>query len=171
MPVDVAKMSLLITEMMADDEDDVQEIPLANVDKVTLEKVVEYCKHHAVPGNPQPKIDRPIRSTKMSENVGADYRWDADFIDAVAADHEKLFNLVLAANYLNIELLLDLGCAKIASMLKNKTPQQVREEFGIAEPTPEEEEQIRKENQWIFDIRPIDAPTGAAAGGAAAAST
>ena len=162
-PRDVACQSMLVHEMLVDDDDDavVPEIPLPNVTLATLRLALEYCEHHAVPGNAVPKIARPIKSNSMRENLGEEFAWDADYIDRVGATHEDLFMLVLAANYLNIDSLLDLGCAKIASMLKGKTPQKLREEFGIAEPTPEEEEQIRKDNDWIFTIRPLEssAPT------------
>lgn len=55
----------------------------------------------------------------------------------------------MAANYLNIKSLLDLTCAKVASMIKGKSPEQIREMFGIENDfTPEEEEKIREENKW-----------------------
>lgn len=72
--------------------------------------------------------------------------WDQTFI---TVDKELLFDLILAANYLDIKGLLDLGCKTVANMIKGKTPQQIREELGIENDfTPEEEEQIRKENEW-----------------------
>ncbi|RHY26913.1 hypothetical protein DYB32_007166 [Aphanomyces invadans] len=54
-----------------------------------------------------------------------------------------------AANYMDIKSLLDLACAKVASMIKGKTPQEIRETFNITNDfTPEEEAQIREENKW-----------------------
>ncbi len=37
-----------------------------------------------------------------------------------------------AANFMDIKPLLDLSCAKVASMLKGKTPEQIRKQFNIA---------------------------------------
>ena len=37
----------------------------------------------------------------------------------------------MAANYLDIKSLLDLGCAKIASLIKGKTPEEIRQTFNI----------------------------------------
>lgn len=60
-----------------------------------------------------------------------------------------LFELILAANYMDIKYLLDLTCAKVASMIKGKTPDQIRKTFGIVNDFSEEEEAaVRAENKW-----------------------
>ena len=79
----------------------------------------------------------------MVENVG---EWHAKFIDM---EQEMLVQVILAANYLEISELLQLGCAQIASMIKYETPEDIRRKFNIATPTPEEEEEIRKQHPWI----------------------
>ena len=54
-----------------------------------------------------------------------------------------------AANYLDIKPLLDLTCKTVANMIKGKTPEEIRKTFNIKNDfTPEEEEQVRKENAW-----------------------
>lgn len=63
-----------------------------------------------------------------------------------AAQQEVLFKLLLAANYLNIKSLLSLTCAKVASLIKGKTPDQIRSVFGIRNDyTQAEEEEVKKE--------------------------
>ena len=60
-----------------------------------------------------------------------------------------MFELILAANYLNINPLLELSCAKVASLIKNKTIPEIRKFFSIENDfTPEEEAQIMEENKW-----------------------
>lgn len=57
-----------------------------------------------------------------------------------------------AANYLNIKSLLDLTCQTVADMLKGKTPEEIRKTFNIKNDfTPEEEEEVRRENAWAFE--------------------
>ncbi|KAL6219175.1 hypothetical protein ACLB2K_012381 [Fragaria x ananassa] len=56
------------------------------------------------------------------------------------------------ANYLNIKELLDLTCQTVADMIKGKTPEEIRRIFNIRNDfTPEEEAEVRKENQWAFE--------------------
>lgn len=54
-----------------------------------------------------------------------------------------------AANYLDIKALLDVGCKTVANMIKGKSPEEIRKTFNIQNDfTPEEEDQIRRENEW-----------------------
>lgn len=67
--------------------------------------------------------------------------------------NNELFELTLAANYLDIRPLLDLCCARIASFIKGKSPEEIRKNLNIEmDFTPEEEAQIRAENAWADDI-------------------
>ena len=139
-----AEMSKLIKEMLDEDEEDSPDIPLPNVQREALQKVVEFCEKHAE--DPMTPISKPIKSTDMKVVVG---EWDAAYIDL---EHRVLFDIILAANYLDIPELLDLGCAKIASMIKSKQPDEIKDMFHIEKnSTPEEDEQVRRENPWIFD--------------------
>ncbi|XP_064940626.1 E3 ubiquitin ligase complex SCF subunit sconC-like [Musa acuminata AAA Group] len=57
-----------------------------------------------------------------------------------------------AANYLNIKGLLVLTCQTVADMIKGKTPEEIRKTFNIKNDfIPEEEEEVRRENQWAFE--------------------
>jgi S-phase kinase-associated protein 1 len=50
---------------------------------------------------------------------------------------------------MDIKSLLDLTCAKVASMIKDKSPEEIRETFNITNDfTPEEEARVREENKW-----------------------
>lgn len=66
------------------------------------------------------------------------------------ADHQlTIFPLKQAANYLDIKALLDVGCKTVANMIKGKSPEEIRKTFNIQNDfTPEEEDQIRRENEW-----------------------
>lgn len=70
-----------------------------------------------------------------------------------AVDQETLFHLTLAANYMDIRPLLDLCCARIASFIKDKSPEQIRTNLNIPNDfTPEEEAQVKAENKWAEDL-------------------
>jgi len=116
-------------------------LPLPNVKGSTLAKVVEYLKYHAE--TPAKEIEKPLKSSNMAEVVS---QWDAEYVEV---EQELLFELILAANYMDIKPLLDLSCAKVASLIKGKTPEQIRKQFNIQNDfTPEEEEAVRAENKW-----------------------
>ncbi|KAL1316011.1 hypothetical protein HN51_000670 [Arachis hypogaea] len=133
----VALESQTIKHMIEDDCAD-SGIPLPNVTSKILAKVIEYCKKHVEAANAE---ERPNEEDLKT--------WDADF---VKVDQATLFDLILAANYLNIKSLLDLTCQTVADMIKGKTPEEIRKTFNIKNDfTPEEEEEVRRENQWAFE--------------------
>lgn len=50
---------------------------------------------------------------------------------------------------MDIKGLLDVTCKTVAEMIKGKTPEEIRRTFNIKNDfTPNEEEQVRKENDW-----------------------
>ena len=124
-----------------DDDAEQQEIPLPNVKSQILGKVLEFCKHYTE--EPMNEIEKPLKSANMAEVV---QEWYATYVDV---EQEILFELILAANFMDIKPLLDLTCATVASMIKGKTPEEIRKTFNIVNDfTPEEEAQVREENKW-----------------------
>ncbi|XP_056688263.1 SKP1-like protein 20 [Spinacia oleracea] len=74
------------------------------------------------------------------------------FYVEIESGHNTLFDLILAANYLDIKSWLDLNYQTVADMIKGKTPEEIRKIFHIKNDfTEEEEAEIRKENQWAFE--------------------
>ncbi|CAA2989556.1 SKP1 1B [Olea europaea subsp. europaea] len=137
----VALESQTIKHMVEDDCAD-NVIPLPNVTGKILSKIIEYCKKHVDAASSKP-------DDKVSANDDDLKAFDADF---VKVDQGTLYDLILAANYLNIKSLLDLTCQTVADMIKGKTPEEIRKTFDIKNDfTPEEEEEVRRENQWAFE--------------------
>ncbi|CAB4299574.1 unnamed protein product [Prunus armeniaca] len=133
--VAVAMQSQTIKHMVEDDCAN-DAIPLSNVTSSALAKVIEYCKKHH-------EEDADVKNKESLKS------WDAEF---VKMDLSKLFDLILAANYLDIKSLLDLTCQTVADMIKDKTPEEIRVIFNIENDfIPEEEKEIRKENEWAFE--------------------
>uniref|UniRef100_A0A0E0Q3Z5 SKP1-like protein n=1 Tax=Oryza rufipogon TaxID=4529 RepID=A0A0E0Q3Z5_ORYRU len=105
-------------------------VPLPNVASKVLAKVIEYCVKHAAAAEDE---EKELKS------------FNAEFM--IDVDKNMLYGLLLASNFLNIKSLLDLCCQHTANLIKGKSPEQIRKEFGIKNDfTPEEEEEIRKEN-------------------------
>merc|ERR1712139_546721 len=136
--IQVAIMSETVKSMIGiDNEEEIDEapeaaIPLPAVEGNILENVLKYCQYH-----------HDNKETKEDEKNA----WDAEF---VKVDDDTLFSLILAANYLDIKSLPDLTCKTVADYIKQcKTPQEIRRRFNIKNDfTPEEEEEVRKENAW-----------------------
>ena len=128
----IAEQSTLVKGLI-DDGDIEEEIPLANTKKATLDKVINFCQY--IKDNAPPQIDKPLRSTELSDVTTP---WYTDFVNGL--EQEELFELILASNYLDIKPLLELTCAKVATMIKNKTIPEIRKFFSIENDfTPEEE--------------------------------
>ena len=143
LPTRVACQSVTIKNMLDDFGGETETpIPLHNVAAKILTKVVAYCTYHDA--NPTPVVAEG--DAKKQDPDGGILPWDKDFCNV---DKETLFALILAANYLDIKPLLDVTCKTVANMIKGKTPEEIRKTFNIKNDfTPEEEEKVRKENEW-----------------------
>ncbi|KAJ0237508.1 SKP1-like protein 4 [Hirschfeldia incana] len=120
-------------------------IPLANVTSATLAKVIEYCKKHVEAAAKASAGDKDIYGSNEDIELKT---WDDDF---VKVDQPLLFDIILAANYLDVPGLLDLTCQTVADMMRGKTPDEIRTIFHIKKDyTPEEEAAVREENAWAF---------------------
>ena len=117
-------------------------------------QVLEYCEHHRGERLPTTDSESQDETRKRTTDIS---EWDQKFI---AVDQEMLFEIILAANYLDIKPLLsvpnnyqtwwnslskfffhsDVGCKTVANMIKGKTPEEIRKLFNIVNDfTPEEE--------------------------------
>ncbi|KAF2446386.1 S-phase kinase-associated protein-like protein 1 [Karstenula rhodostoma CBS 690.94] len=147
LPVDreVAERSILIKNLLEDlGVDNTEAIPIPNVNEAVMKKVLEWCEHHRK--DPPASQDDDSDSRKKSTDID---EWDQKFMQV---DQEMLFEIILAANYLDIKALLDVGCKTVANMIKGKSPDEIRKTFNIQNDfTPEEEDQIRRENEWAED--------------------
>lgn len=121
-----AKQSKLVANILEGDSE-ASKIQVKQVDGETLKLIVDYLKHHE--GKEPAEIAKPIRSVKMEKIV--EDTWDADFINKL---HKKqLFQLILGANYMDCKSLLHLGCAKVATMIKGKSPEEIKQILGEEE--------------------------------------
>merc|ERR1711902_444789 len=108
-------------------------IEIGQVPAETLKHVVDYLQHHK--GKSPDPLPCPVRSIHMAQIVSD--KWDATWIDAF--DKKVIFEIILAANYMDIKSLLHLGCAKIATLIKQLDQKEINRII-------EEEEKYRREH-------------------------
>ena len=117
--------------------------PLNELDEKNGELIKEYLTHFN--GEPPKEIEKPITSNDIKNLTD---EWSSTFIDKLSV--EDLSNLTVAANYMGINSLLDLCCAKVATLCKDKTEDDIFKLFKITETFNEEEKnKIKSENKWI----------------------
>jgi S-phase kinase-associated protein 1 len=147
-----------VIKMMLDDlkigqdptvEVDEDIIPLPNLTEQCMEKLLEWCKKHKDDVDP-PDTDDFNFKDEIDE-------WDLQFLKM---DDGTLFDLILAANYLDIKGLLDITTTYVARLITElKTPEEIRKRFNIKNDlTAEDLEQIKEESKtWLADD-PEDKP-------------
>mmetsp|Transcript_34456 Transcript_34456/g.135562 ORF Transcript_34456/g.135562 Transcript_34456/m.135562 type:complete len:165 (-) Transcript_34456:193-687(-) len=129
----VATMSTLISNVLQDVSEETTTVPIPNVNAQVLAKVIEYCRYH-------------YEAKRLDQSEEDIERWNKDFMKV---DNKTLFNILIAASFLDIADLLDLGCKTVAGMIKDKSVEQIRELFCIeGDFTEEQEAKMREENNW-----------------------
>ena len=105
-----------------------QPIPVREVTGKTLEKVVSFLRYEDEMGEKKEKVNEFLASMSQSD----------------------LFETILAANYLDYPTLLDATCTRVSDMIRGKTPAEIRATFNIKNDfTPDEEQQVIQENEWV----------------------
>ncbi|XP_062715990.1 S-phase kinase-associated protein 1-like [Aedes albopictus] len=145
---EIAMCSFTIKTMMVDLdlEDNCEEVvPLTNVDSNILRKILQWANYHKDDPEANPEDGKPV--DRRTDNI---CEWDQEFMKV---DQQTLYGLIKAANYLDIRGLMALTCKTVANMMKGKTEEQMRKMFNIQNDlTPEEEQQIRQENEWCEEV-------------------
>ena len=96
--VEIAKQFIIIKTMLEDlgmDEEDEEVVQLPNVNAAILKKVIQWATYH--------KDDPPLPEDDENKEKRTDdiCSWDTDFLKV---DKGTLFELIMAANYLDIKV-------------------------------------------------------------------
>ena len=97
--------------MDAENEDEA--IPF-DVKPDTLKKVMVFCEH--ICKHEEPKIEEPLPSNDLKPLVD---EWYFNYITK-GVSKEQRFDILYAANLMNIQPLLDLAGAQVATQIKDK---------------------------------------------------
>ena len=144
--VEITKKAAELSELLKtaiNDYPNETSFPLNEVDEKSGEKIKEFLTH--CNGTAPAEIEKPITSNEMKNLTD---EWSANFVDKMST--EELVNLTVAANYMGINSLLDLCCAKVATLCKDKSDEEIFKNFNINETFSEEEKKkIIEDNKWI----------------------
>ncbi len=127
--------SQLIKKMLEDLEN-IETIPLENINSSTFDIILEYANLHKNDVIPEEPVEKSIDD--LTEE-------DLQLLDI---DHKKLFEVIVAANYLDFPALLDTGCRIVAKRIRGKTVEQIQETFEIPKEhqySPEERKAMEEE--------------------------
>lgn len=105
--------------------DDMEPIPVFSVATDTLKNIIsflEMCDKQQLKPIPKPLPSNILKDVVKPPVFG-------DWINGF--DTDQTANLVLAAHYMDIHSLLQLSCAHMATFIKGKTVEEIRESFGL----------------------------------------
>jgi S-phase kinase-associated protein 1 len=135
-PLDVAKVSITIRNMLEDLGDIVEDnqdnsIPIPGVKGATLDKIYNFCNY--IHTN-QMELDALMTWMDDKTYTVPLPEWYNEYLNI---DQAMLFEVILGANFLDIQPLLNMTCKYIANIIRNKTP----DELKILFKNPEEDTQ------------------------------
>lgn len=125
----------LSIEENSNEEQIKEAVPKPNVDAEILQKVTELREDHKDDMEPEKnrKIDNDTEKTQ--DDAYELSSWDKDFINSVNSVNDRgqsmIFDLIIAANYLDIPGLHDLTVTEVARMMKCKSQDEMRDLFKL----------------------------------------
>jgi len=136
-----AKRSGLLKNCIEDDEN-FKELNLIDVDSKFLKIIIEFLEHYK---DSEPKLPpTPIKDSDLMKNLD---EWSIIFFSKL--NLEDIISLTNASNYMEIESLIQICCAIIASNMIDHPVDEVQKAFGI-------ESDLTEEEMKEFDLYPIE---------------
>jgi S-phase kinase-associated protein 1 len=116
-----ASLSKFIETALCDDSEKI-DIPMSQkYNDEDVSKMIEFLIHH---NGEAPEIpEQPLRSKKMSEVTT---EWCATFVDEIGKNRDLLYKVIDLANYFDIQSLLHICCAKVASLIKGEKLENIK---------------------------------------------
>ncbi|CAI2379824.1 unnamed protein product [Moneuplotes crassus] len=145
LPTHLTSQNLLIRSIIEDsDYDPLLPIHLREVSSSTFPHILTYLNLYSTsPYDFKAKVQKPLQSNILSDVIPEEY---AKFISEFTL--EEVYELLCAANYLDNQGLLLLSSIRIASEMRGKSVEELREMFGV-EPgfSKEELKEIEEEEK------------------------
>lgn len=149
-PYDAALGAITIRDLLKDIEppcegEEPTTIPVPNLSGETLLRVTEFVTHHHA--HPNPEYDKMCEAERRAAEM---VEWDKDFVTPLKMS--EVFDLIMAANYLDLKPLLELSAKRVAQSLKGKSEREIFALFGVdRDMTEEEREKVKQDHPWLYD--------------------
>jgi Skp1 family, dimerisation domain len=126
---DVIKAHL---EMVKEGDMEMNNLPLPNIDASLMSTIVEFLE--------SPYQERPNGELSQFE------------VDWLPADPKEIAPLILAANYLDCQEMMDALTQHTANLMKGGTPEALREMFGTPDDIPaDKKKEIHEQNKFLLE--------------------
>ena len=138
----IIHMSLLLIETFKEfdyhSEINENDIPSVQVDRTILCKIIEYMEYHCY--NEPIEIKKPLESNDLTKSGIS--TWDLNFI---VNNDDVLIDILNASVYLGINSLMQLICAKFASMILEKSDKEIQTALNL---TDDEFNEAKQQKNW-----------------------
>ena len=118
------KLSNFLSNLIIDFPNEEDEIPINEVDGKNLKLIIEYLNHYKI--EEIKEIPKPLPSGDLEQYIN---EWDYNLIKDLSL--EECIDLLNAAQFLDINALINLISAKIASEMLTGTVEEVIDKFTI----------------------------------------
>lgn len=138
-PKNIAKMSVTVNNMLEDiSDDDDSPIPLPNIRPEIYKIILDYCTYRYI---------NPVTYARDKDVPD----WEKEHFDTLP--HQKQFEIINSANYLNISPLIEITCRIVAEFMKRSSEEEIMRVFNIKKKLTEEEKNaILEEHGWAMKL-------------------
>ena len=120
------------------------------IKSLTLSYVVKFLTHFSTIDKMN-NFESPFKSNNVYDIVQPS--WYADFIVGVGKNREELFNLVLAADFLDIQPLLRLSVLAVSCDITGQTEKDISRIFRVQNGHQLEQDTVWQENKWAIEAK------------------
>lgn len=136
----------LLIDLINTGEKDIP-IPLAEIKSTIFKLAIEYITLYKNNNGVKPLTDEEKQDELKYLTINS---WEQQFLSKL--NQQEMFDLILAANYLENKHLLECTCKFVASDMLKKTDDEIRKMWGVENDfTPEEQALYEEEKKWAAE--------------------
>jgi S-phase kinase-associated protein 1 len=123
--------------------------PVPHVRTPVMEVIVRWLEEYKSGERPFSRLKKPLPGPDLEQ--GGFNEFDRSLVTPWDLDFSK--EVLSAANFLDIEPLLELAAARVGSIIKGTSIEKLKALVGVKEFTLEWEEEVRRKNPWCKAIQ------------------